>query len=87
MKLDKAIKDVLKPAKRAKKRTKANEDDVRCSNDLLHHKEADKGFSLIKLQMPTSRNYATGCMKQLRKTRTVMRTASPHRTNLPCSMK
>ena len=37
MKLDKAIKEVLKPAKRAKKRTKANEDDVRCSSDELHY--------------------------------------------------
>ena len=37
MKLDKAIKEVLKPAKRAKKRTKANEDDVRCGSDRPHH--------------------------------------------------
>ena len=37
MKLDKAIKEVLKPAKRAKKRTKANEDDVRYSSDELRH--------------------------------------------------
>ena len=37
MRLDKQLKEVLKPAKRAKKRTKANEDDVRCSNDRLGH--------------------------------------------------
>jgi len=45
MKLDKAIKEVLKPAKRAKKRTKANEDDVRCDSGQLHHKRLTKSLA------------------------------------------